>query len=154
MACKYVKEFDFGPQKTYVQGYARGGSVKAMAKREMESTPTMEKRESVQRTQVRAPAAPREMLRDKSALGIRGNKNPGERRGMPVAPREPMIPLKRGGCVGGMYAKGGAAKVGKVMGEFKAGELHSGSKSGPVVKNPKQAVAIALSEARQAARKK
>ena len=161
MACKYVKEFDFGPQKTYVQGYARGGSVKSMAKREMESTPTMEKRESIQRTSVRAPAAPREMLLDKSALGIRGNKNPGERRRMPVAPDQPMIPLKQGGCVGGMYAKGGpvmpkagAAKVGKVMGEFKAGELHSGSKSGPVVKNRKQAVAIALSEARQAARKK
>lgn len=40
-------------------------------------------------------------------------------------------------------------KVGKVMHEFKAGGLHSG-KGGPVVKNPKQAVAIALSEARKA----
>ena len=39
-------------------------------------------------------------------------------------------------------------KVGKVMREFKEGTLHSG-KSGPVVKNPKQAVAIALSEARK-----
>ena len=37
-------------------------------------------------------------------------------------------------------------KVGKVMREFKKGELHSGKK-GPVVKNPKQAIAIALSEA-------
>ena len=37
-------------------------------------------------------------------------------------------------------------KVGKVMREFKAGKLHSGKK-GPVVKNPKQAIAIALSEA-------
>jgi len=37
-------------------------------------------------------------------------------------------------------------KIGKVMREFKKGELHSG-KNGPVVKNPKQAVAIALSEA-------
>lgn len=42
------------------------------------------------------------------------------------------------------YAKGG--KVKKVMREFKAGELHSGKK-GPVVKNRKQAIAIALSEA-------
>ena len=41
------------------------------------------------------------------------------------------------------------AKVGKVMHEFKVGKLHSGSKKGPVVKNPKQAIAIALSEARQ-----
>jgi hypothetical protein len=38
-------------------------------------------------------------------------------------------------------------KVEKVMKEAKAGTLHSGSKKGPVVKNPKQAIAIALSEA-------
>ena len=31
--------------------------------------------------------------------------------------------------------------------KFKAGKLHSGSKSGPVVTNRKQALAIALSEA-------
>jgi hypothetical protein len=37
-------------------------------------------------------------------------------------------------------------KVKKVMGEYKEGTLHSG-KGGKVVKNPKQAVAIALSEA-------
>lgn len=40
-------------------------------------------------------------------------------------------------------------KVKKVMHEYKAGELHSGSKKGPVVKNKKQAIAIALSEARK-----
>jgi hypothetical protein len=39
------------------------------------------------------------------------------------------------------------AKVGKVMKEYKAGKLHSGSKKGPVVKSQKQAVAIAMSEA-------
>lgn len=39
-----------------------------------------------------------------------------------------------------------AAKVQKVMHEFKAGTLHSG-KGGPVVKSKKQAVAIAMSEA-------
>jgi hypothetical protein len=36
-----------------------------------------------------------------------------------------------------------------VMHEFKHGELHSGSSKGPVVKDRKQAVAIALSEQRQ-----
>jgi len=36
-----------------------------------------------------------------------------------------------------------------VMDEWKSGQLHSGSKKGPVVKNQKQAVAIALSEQRQ-----
>lgn len=38
-------------------------------------------------------------------------------------------------------------KVKKVMGEYSKGELHSGSKKGPIVKNPKQSIAIALSEA-------
>lgn len=40
-------------------------------------------------------------------------------------------------------------KVKKVMHEWKEGDLHSGSKKGPVVKNQKQAVAIALSEAKR-----
>jgi hypothetical protein len=47
--------------------------------------------------------------------------------------------------------KGGAvrpAKVAKVMHEFKAGTLHSGSKKGPKVTSRKQAIAIAISEAR------
>ena len=38
-------------------------------------------------------------------------------------------------------------KVAQVMHEFKEGDLHSG-KQGPVVTNPKQAIAIALSEAK------
>ena len=38
-------------------------------------------------------------------------------------------------------------KVGSVMKEFGSGKLHSG-KGGPVVKSPKQAVAIAMSEAK------
>jgi hypothetical protein len=38
-------------------------------------------------------------------------------------------------------------KVGSVMKEFGSGKLHSG-KGGPVVKNPKQAIAIALSQAK------
>ena len=33
-----------------------------------------------------------------------------------------------------------------VMAEWKGGQLHSGSSSGPVVKSQKQAVAIGLSE--------
>lgn len=81
MACKYVKEFDFGPQKTQVRGYSRGGYA-------------------------------------------------------------------QGGAACGMAKGGAAAKVGRTMHEFKAGELHSGSKAGPVVKSRDQAVAIALSQAR------
>ncbi len=45
------------------------------------------------------------------------------------------------------------AKVAKVMREFKAGTLNSGSSKGPVVKNKKQAVAIALSQAKMAKKK-
>lgn len=41
-------------------------------------------------------------------------------------------------------------KIKKVMEEFSHGDLHSGSKKGPVVTNPKQAIAIGLSEARKA----
>lgn len=74
----------------------------------------------------------------------------------------PNATYKKGGVVkkakpvkkmaqGGMTKKQ-TAKVGKVMGEFKEGTLHSGKK-GPVVKNPKQAIAIALSEARKAKKK-
>jgi hypothetical protein len=44
-------------------------------------------------------------------------------------------------------------KVGKVMGEFKEGTLHSG-KGGKVVKSKDQAIAIALSEGRKAAKGK
>lgn len=40
-------------------------------------------------------------------------------------------------------------KIHKVMHEFKHGELHSGSKKGPEVTSRKQAIAIALSEARR-----
>lgn len=36
------------------------------------------------------------------------------------------------------------------MHEFKHGDLHSGSKSGPVVKSRSQAIAIGLSEDRKA----
>jgi hypothetical protein len=46
----------------------------------------------------------------------------------------------------------GKAKVGKVMREFQAGTLHSGSKKGPKVKSRSQAVAIGLSEGRKAER--
>lgn len=247
---KYVKDFDFSSAGKTVgycgggmakKGYAKGGEVRpaisAMAKKEIMATPTMEKREVVQRESIKAPASPKGMLRDTSALGIKNNKNPGiGRRRMPVAPREPMIaPYNKGGKVkyedggyvppsenvfrekdgkffhnneeisrsdfnkrreavdrrmqqlrgpdrrdmsprerakaamseldaeiggqmakanGGAVSKAGAKKIPKVMHEFKAGELHSGSKSGPVVKSRDQALAIALSEARKAGKKK
>jgi hypothetical protein len=45
-----------------------------------------------------------------------------------------------------MATKKQTNKMGKVMGEYKEGTLHSG-KGGPVVKNRKQAIAIGMSEA-------
>jgi hypothetical protein len=42
----------------------------------------------------------------------------------------------------------------EVMHKFKTGNLHSGSKKGPKVSNPKQAIAIMLSEKRAAAKGK
>jgi hypothetical protein len=55
--------------------------------------------------------------------------------------------MKKGGHAKGM------SKVGKVMTEYDEGKLHSGSKTGPKVTNRKQAVAIALNEARSAGAK-
>lgn len=45
-------------------------------------------------------------------------------------------------------------KISKVMREYKAGTLHSGSKKGPEVTSRKQAIAIALSEAGKSRKKK
>ena len=70
----------------------------------------------------------------------------------------PTTALRKGGVVkkakpAKKMAKGGmtkkqTAKIGKVMGEFKEGTLHSG-KNGKVVKDKGQAIAIALSVARK-----
>ena len=47
------------------------------------------------------------------------------------------------------YSKQAESKISKVMHEFGAHKLHSGSKKGPTVANPKQAIAIGISEARK-----
>ena len=135
------------PEQPMKPAYAKGGNVagkkgifekstgesypsrKAMEKHEMAETPTMQRAEVVRKASVRGMPA---------------------RRGVPVAPMSPLLAMKKGGPV----PKAGAYKVPKVMSEFKAGELHSGNKSGPVVKSRKQAMAIALSEARAAGKKK
>jgi Family of unknown function (DUF6496) len=44
-------------------------------------------------------------------------------------------------------------KIKKVMKEFGKGELHSGSKKGPLVKDKEQALAIGYSEAKKKKKK-
>lgn len=48
--------------------------------------------------------------------------------------------------------KKGRSKLRRTLHEFKHGSLHSGSKKGPRVRSRKQAIAIALNQARRASR--
>jgi hypothetical protein len=45
-------------------------------------------------------------------------------------------------------SKKAKSKIKKVLKEFSEGELHSGSKTGKLITKPKQALAVAMSEAR------
>lgn len=47
------------------------------------------------------------------------------------------------------YSDKAQSKIHKVIKEFEEGKLHSGSKTGPQVKNLRQAVAIGISEAKR-----
>lgn len=86
------------------------------------------------------------------------------RKQYPTNRSEPLIPAAPMPGAAGMLGMGGMskggmagkqqAKIGTVMKEFKGGTLHSGSKDGPPVKNSKQAIAIAMSEARNMSKRK
>ena len=94
-----VKDFTFTSDKS--AGMKDGGkypSRKAMVKRESMETPRMMRDEMVKRQTVKAPAAPMGMLRNRGALGVMGNKNPGEtmRSTAPALPNE-MTMMKKGG---------------------------------------------------------
>jgi hypothetical protein len=69
---------------------------------------------------------------------------------LPVAPPEEDPTMAK--STAGIGPKG-QAKAARVFKEFGKGELHAG-KGGPVVTKPKQAVAIALSQARDVSRGK
>jgi hypothetical protein len=103
-------------------GYAKGGPK--MPARAMKREPEAMVRKEV--ALLRKAGAPKAIIEHE----VREAKSP--------------IAMKKGGITKMQQ------KVGKVMSEFKAGELHSGSKEGPIVKNPKQAIAIGLSEGRKA----
>ena len=82
------------------------------------------------------------LIKQMSQQAVQTGRMPGmpapRAKAVPVASQTPLIGMKKGG-----------AKVGKVMSEYGKGELHSGSKSGPVVKDRKQAIAIALGASRK-----
>jgi hypothetical protein len=63
-----------------------------------------------------------------------------------------IMPTQKKSSGGAKGDSAGKSKIHKVMHEFKEGELHAG-KSGKIVKKHDQAVAIALSEAREAGAK-
>ena len=146
MANKSVKEFEFSPAfgftgsagKTHVKPYMRGGRAagpkacacggKAMKKGGSSKLSKSEKK--------MAAGLIDQIARQASKTGRMPGVPSPRARAVPVAPQAPLIAMKKGG-----------AKVGKVMREFGKGELHSGSKNGPVVKDKKQALAIALSQA-------
>ena len=82
------------------------------------------------------------------------SRAPTPRMGIPkmpeISPFDPSVRAGYGDREIPVFKKGGEVKgkkIAKVMGEYKRGELRSGSKKGPKVTNPKQAMAIALSEA-------
>ena len=100
-----------------------------------------------------APAPKADMLFSKKEVNATNLLRDGK--GAPMPHPKGSVNMKHGGMAHDGMAKGGMtgkqqAKVGKVMREFKAGDLHSGSKSGPVVKSRKQAIAIGMAEARKA----
>ena len=126
---------------------AHGGKIKDTIRNEREEMARIK-----QETRSERKDAGEEMSRVRKEMRYDEAKMKNDRpmrKQYPVDRREPMIPMKKGGMT-----PNPEAKVGKVMGEFKEGKLHSGSKSGPEVKNRKQAVAIAMNEARNMGKKK
>jgi hypothetical protein len=176
-------EFEFGPQMHYSKGgacgYKEGGTVKkamggscggykegGTAKKASSSTmckakggkvaPKMCKAEGgkvVEKATGEKYASKKAMMQHEKRESPREQRKEmmkGKipvRKSVPVASQSPLIAMKNGGKIS-------EAKVGKVMNEFKDGDLHSGSKKGPDVTNSKQALAIALSEGRRAMKKK
>lgn len=131
-------------------GYAKGGQKKS-AKREPEA---MVRKEVAL---LRKSGAPKAMI-SHEVREMSGEKDTPEmvkaEVGMMRKAKAPLTMIKEEMMEPTGMKKGGMTKmekkVGKVMGEFKSGDLHSGSKEGPVVKNRKQAIAIGLSEGRKA----
>ena len=178
MAVRYVKDFEFPAASGYTksatkvtgQMYAKGGEVKDSAPKAkgkglmvvigvgMPKKPPMKKAqgsyvdqdEYMRQLEERSPIQSGTYGKKKAAPAPKKKEAPRDIEASDLYDAEQLKRMERG------YAKGGMTKaqkkIGKVMKEYKAGELHSG-KDGPVVKNPKQAIAIALSEAGKSKKK-
>jgi hypothetical protein len=179
MAVKYVKDFEFSadrgfhksaePMKakaSYRDMPARAKpNAAAMGAKKMESAPGRAKYAGGGRTSYAALQAKQAATKAREEAFRKANSvearaaaaraaraaRSGPTRSLRPAPTMTImpVPMSDDGMV--MAKKGG--KVEKVMREYKEGKLHSGSKKGPVVKDRKQAVAIALSEARKSGAK-
>jgi len=155
MVMKYVKDFEFsssGPKQ--VRGYMRGGSM-GCAKGGMMSGYAKGGAADGDRMVKNPKKAMGVALR---AIALSEAFDAGTKSKAPA--KKAMGGMMHGGAMHGGkppvmavpigMKKGGTSKFGVVMKEFGKGKLHSGSDKGPLVKSPKQAVAIALSEARNA----
>jgi len=177
MAVRYVKDFEFPAASGYTksatkvtgQMYAKGGEVKESAPKGKgmmivigvgtPKKPPMKKAqgsyvdqdEYMRQLEERSPIQSGTYGKKKAAPAPKKKEAPRDVEASDLYDAEQLKRMERG------YAKGGMTKaqkkIGKVMSEYKAGELHSG-KDGPVVKNRKQAIAIALSEAVKSKMKK
>jgi len=179
MAVKYVKDFEFSSDRGFhksaepMKAKASYGDMPARAKpnaaamgaKKMESAPGRAKYAGGGRTSYAALQAKQAATKAREEAFRKANSvearaaaaraaraaRSGPTRSLRPAPTMTImpVPMSDDGMV--MAKKGG--KVEKVMREYKEGKLHSGSKKGPVVKDRKQAVAIALSEARKSGAK-
>ena len=171
MAIRYVKDFEFPAASGYTksatkvtgQMYAKGGEVKKDAPKGkgmmivigvgMPKKAPMKKAQGsyvdqddyMRQLEEKSPIQSGTYGKKKAMPASKKKEAPRDIEASDLYDAEQLKRMERG------YAKGGMTKadkkVGKVMREFGEGKLHSGSKEGPVVKNPKQAIAIALSEA-------
>lgn len=143
---KYVKDFDFNEKPC---NYSHGGDAKSDCGYKKGGHVSKVKRQ-VAASRKRVPVAPPQPMLNRLAAAT----NPANAQAAAAVLGARGAPAGAPAAAPGMaLKKGGQAKMSKVMGEFKSGDLHSGSKSGPVVKNRKQAVAIAMSEAKKASKK-
>lgn len=97
MSVGKVKDFNFSSAGKTV-GMKMGGGANCYSKGgKVSDAPRMMRKEVMVRETVKAPSAPREMIKNRGSLGVVGNKNPGETRNN-TAPNLPgKMMLKKGG---------------------------------------------------------